>query len=168
MMDTEYKINKGQISAIHALLNKMGKSGDKEFKADLVRQFTEGRETSTTKLSWKEAKDMIVSLTSGGGTLYKDVSKFPEVRRDLALLIDKHIHFSDIERLAYENNRQLLRKVNLFDVYEGEKIDNDKKSYAVSFILQDEQKTLTDKEIDKFMNKLIEVFERELNAIIRR
>ncbi len=62
-MDTEYKINKGQISAIHALLNKMGKSGDKEFKADLVRQFTEGRETSTTKLSWKEAKDMIVSLT---------------------------------------------------------------------------------------------------------
>jgi len=62
----------------------------------------------------------------------------------------------------------LLRKVNLFDVYEGDKIANDKKSYAVSFILQDEQRTLTDKEIDKFMNRLIEVYERELKAVVRR
>jgi len=135
-----------------------------EVSTVVLKQFDIRQPVYYADLDW----DMIVSLTSGGGTLYKDVSKFPEVRRDLALLIDKHIHFSDIERLAYENNRQLLRKVNLFDVYEGEKIDNDKKSYAVSFILQDEQKTLTDKEIDKFMNKLIEVFERELNAIIRR
>jgi phenylalanyl-tRNA synthetase beta chain len=62
----------------------------------------------------------------------------------------------------------LLKKVNLFDVYEGDKIDSDKKSYAVSFILQDENRTLTDKEIDKFMNRLIEVYERELKAVIRR
>lgn len=112
--------------------------------------------------------DMVVSLTTAGSLVYNEVSKSPEVRRDLALLIDKQVHFSDIERLAFENSRQLLRKVNLFDVYEGDKIGADKKSYAVSFILQDEQRTLTDKEIDKFMNRLIEVYERELKAVIRR
>jgi phenylalanyl-tRNA synthetase beta chain len=130
----------------------------------ILKQFDIRQPVFYADIDW----DMVVSLTSGGGVLFKDVSKFPEVRRDLALLIDKQVHFSDIERLAFENSRSLLRKVNLFDVYEGDKIGNDKKSYAVSFILLDEQKTLTDKEIDKFMNRLIEVFERELKAVIRR
>jgi phenylalanyl-tRNA synthetase beta chain len=135
-----------------------------EISPAILKQFDIRQPVFYADLDW----DMIVNLTSGGSMLYREVSKFPEVRRDLALLIDKQVHFSEIERLAFENSRSLLRKVNLFDVYEGDKIGDDKKSYAVSFILQDEQKTLTDKEIDKFMNRLIEVFERELKAVIRR
>jgi phenylalanyl-tRNA synthetase beta chain len=130
----------------------------------LLKKFDIRQPVYYADLDW----DTVVSLTNSGSLVYQEVSKFPEVRRDLALLIDKQVHFSDIERLAFENNRQLLRKVNLFDVFEGDKIGADKKSYAVSFILQDEQRTLTDKEIDKFMNRLIEVYERELKAVIRR
>jgi len=135
-----------------------------EVTPSLLRQFDVRQQVFYADLDW----DMIVSLSGGGTILYRDVPKFPGVRRDLALVIEKHVRFSDIEKLAFANGRQLLRKVNLFDVYEGENIGKDKKSYAVSFILQDEQKTLTDKEIDKFMNRLIEAFERELNAVIRR
>jgi phenylalanyl-tRNA synthetase beta chain len=130
----------------------------------VLKQFDIRQPVFYADLDW----DLIVNLTKAGSVLYHDIPKFPEVRRDLALLIGKQVHFSDIERLAFENGRQLLRKVNLFDVYEGDKIGNDKKSYAVSFIIQDEQRTLTDKEIDKFMNRLIEVYERELKALIRR
>jgi phenylalanyl-tRNA synthetase beta chain len=135
-----------------------------DMSTNILRRFDIRQPVYFADINW----DMIVNLSSGGSLTYRDVPKFPEVRRDLALLIDKQIHFSAIERLAFENSRQLLRKVNLFDVYEGDKIDSDKKSYAVSFILQDENRTLTDKEIDKFMNRLIEVYERELKAIIRR
>ena len=130
----------------------------------LLRQFDVRQQVFYADLDW----DMMISLSQGGAMLYRDVPKFPEVRRDLALVIEKHVRFADIEKLAFANGRQLLRKVNLFDVYEGEKIGKDKKSYAVSFILQDEHKTLTDKEIDKFMSRLIEVFEHEFNALIRR
>ena len=130
----------------------------------LLQQFDIRQQVFYADMDW----DMMAGLTVGGSVMYRDVSKFPEVRRDLALVIEKHIRFADIEKLAYANGRQLLRKVNLFDVYEGENIGKEKKSYAVSFILQDEHKTLTDKEIDKFMNRLIEAFEHELNAVIRR
>lgn len=130
----------------------------------LLQQFGIRQQVFYADMDW----DMMAGLTVGGSVKYHDVSKLPEVRRDLALVIEKHVRFADIEKLAYANGRQLLRKVNLFDVYEGENIGKDKKSYAVSFILQDEHKTLTDKEIDKFMNRLIEAFEHELNAVIRR
>ena len=100
--------------------------------------------------------------------LYKEVPKFPEVRRDLALLMDKNISFSQIEQTAFKTERRLLKKVGLFDVYQdAEKIGKDKKSYAVSFILQDEKKTLTDKEIDKVMAALTKSFEKEFGATIR-
>jgi len=135
-----------------------------EVSPAVLKQFDIRQPVFYADLDW----DLLINLTTAGSVLYHDVPKFPEVRRDLALLIDKQVHFSDIERLAFENSRSLLRKVNLFDVYEGEKIEGDKKSYAVSFILQDEQRTLTDKEIDKFMNRLIEVYEHELKAVIRR
>ena len=90
-----------------------------------------------------------------------------KARRDLALLLDKEVKFTDIKDLAYKSERKLLKKVSLFDVYEGEKLGANKKSYAVSFILQDENKTLTDKQIDKIMNNFIRVFEKELGAVIR-
>ena len=135
-----------------------------EVLPSLSRQFDIRQQVFYADLDW----DMMLSLTVGGAIKYRDVSKFPEVRRDLALVIEKHIRFADIKKLAFANGRQLLRKVNLFDVYEDENIGNDKKSYSVSFILQDEQKTLTDKEIDKFMKSLMDAFERELHAVIRR
>jgi phenylalanyl-tRNA synthetase beta chain len=98
---------------------------------------------------------------------FREINRFPEVRRDLALLLDKSVTFEEVERVAYETERRLIRKTGLFDVYEGKNIEAGKKSYAVSFILQDETKTLTDQEIDKTMEKLIRAFTTKLNAQIR-
>lgn len=112
--------------------------------------------------------DYLVTIAQKHAVVYKEVSRFPEVRRDLALLLEKEVSYSDIEKLAYRVNKHLLKRVNLFDVYEGDKIEAGKKSYAVSFTLQDENKTLTDKEIDNFMNKLSKMLEQELGARIRK
>lgn len=98
---------------------------------------------------------------------YKEVSKFPAVRRDLALLLASEVKFRDIETLAYQAERNLLKEVNLFDVYEGDKLEKGKKSYAVSFILQDENATLTDKQIEKIMEKLTKTFSEKLGAALR-
>ena len=98
---------------------------------------------------------------------FAELPKYPEVRRDLALLLNKDIQFGKIKELAFSTERKLLKKVSLFDVYEGEKIGIDKKSYAISFVLQDETKTLTDKQIDKIIENLIRVFEKELGATLR-
>ncbi len=93
--------------------------------------------------------------------------KFPAVKRDLALLLDKKITFKEVKELALRSEKNLLKAVHLFDVYEGEKLGTNKKSYAVSFTLQDEEKTLTDKQIDKIMNKLIGTYKHQLGADIR-
>ena len=98
---------------------------------------------------------------------YTESSKFPAVKRDLALLIDKHITYTELERLAFETERNFLKEVSLFDVYEGEKIPAGKKSYALSFTLQNADATLTDSQITNTTNKLIKVFEEKLNASIR-
>ena len=96
-----------------------------------------------------------------------DIPKYPEVRRDFALLLDQSVSFEEIHKVANQSEKQLLKNVNLFDVYEGEKLPKGKKSYAVSFTLQDEHKTLTDKQIDKIMNKLQTNFEKQLGAELR-
>ena len=96
-----------------------------------------------------------------------DISKFPEVKRDLALLLDKNIAFAEIEKIAYETERKLLKRVNLFDVYEGKNLEPGKKSYAVSFVLQDDSKTLTDNQIDGIMKKLQANYETKLGAKLR-
>jgi len=99
--------------------------------------------------------------------VFEELPKFPAVRRDLALLIDKGVKFSQIKDAAFKVERQILREVNLFDVYEGKGIPAGKKSYAVSFILRDDQRTLKDKQIDKTMKKLLSAFERDINAQLR-
>jgi len=111
--------------------------------------------------------DEIIRLFALKPVSYKEVSKYPEVRRDLALLLDKKISFNEIENLAYEIEKENLVNLGLFDVYEGEKIEAGKKSYAISFVLQDKFATLTDKKIEKIMNKLIKGFQEKLNAVIR-
>ncbi|MDP4268044.1 MAG: phenylalanine--tRNA ligase subunit beta [Bacteroidota bacterium] len=111
--------------------------------------------------------EKLINLSDKNVIRYTELPKFPTVRRDLALLIDSNTKFSDIEKLAFDTERKLLKKVNLFDIYQGDKIESGKKSYAVSFYLVDENKTLTDNQIDKIMNKLISVFSEKLNAKIR-
>jgi phenylalanyl-tRNA synthetase beta chain len=89
------------------------------------------------------------------------------VKRDLALLIDKKVQFAEIEKIAYETEKKLLKEVSLFDVYEGKNLEAGKKSYAVSFLLQDENATLNDKQIDKVMQKLIANLQNRLGAVLR-
>ncbi len=97
---------------------------------------------------------------------YTEIPKFPEVKRDLSLLIDQSVQFAEIEKIAYETERKLLKEVSLFDVYQGKNLEAGKKSYAVSFILQDETKTLTDSQIDGIMNKMIKNLGDKLDAKI--
>jgi len=115
------------------------------------------------ELNW----DHLLKIIPDAETKYRELSKFPEVRRDLALLLDTSVSFHQIEKLAYKTEKKLLRHVGLFDVYEGEKIEPGKQSYALSFILQDEDKTLTDKEIDKVMERMIKAFQITYNARLR-
>ena len=100
-------------------------------------------------------------------TLYHDISKFPSVSRDLALLIDKSVEFEQIEQIARQTEKKLLKSVELFDVYEGKSLPEGKKSYAVNFILQDETKTLNDKQIEAIMTKLINNLKQKLGAELR-
>jgi len=111
--------------------------------------------------------EKLMDLSDKNIVLFKEIPRFPEVRRDLALLLDKKIKFSEIEKLAYKAESKFLKQINLFDIYSGEKIGEDKKSYAICFILSDNEKTLTDAEIDSIMNKLIQVFKDKLQATIR-
>jgi phenylalanyl-tRNA synthetase beta chain len=96
-----------------------------------------------------------------------ELSKYPSVRRDLALLVDKSVKYGRLEELAYQTERKLLKEVDLFDVYEGKGVPEGKRSYALSFILQDANSTLNDKTIDKTMGRLQQRFEREVGAELR-
>ena len=98
---------------------------------------------------------------------YSELPRFPSVRRDLALLLDKAVSFAQIEKIAFDTEKKLLKEVALFDVYEGKNLEAGKKSYAVSFILQDETKTLTDSQIETIMKKLLTHFETQLGAKLR-
>jgi phenylalanyl-tRNA synthetase beta chain len=98
---------------------------------------------------------------------YTPLPKFPEVRRDLALLVDREVSFSSIKMWAQRTEKELLKSVSIFDVYEGQHLPEGKKSYAVSFLLRDDSKTLNDKQIEKVMEKLMNAFKRELGAQIR-
>lgn len=111
--------------------------------------------------------DVIFDLLKSKKTVYKEVSKYPFVRRDLALLLDKNICFSEIETLAFKSSNNLLKKISLFDVYQGDKLHKNKKSYALSFIFRDEEKTLTDKVVDKAILKIYTSLEQELKVVLR-
>jgi phenylalanyl-tRNA synthetase beta chain len=111
--------------------------------------------------------DQLIKCLPKDNLFYKEVSKFPEVRRDLALLIDKSVSYEQIETIAYQSEKNILKSVSIFDVYEGKNIPENKKSYALSFILQDEEKTLNDKQIEKTMEKLLHAFKEKLGAELR-
>ncbi len=111
--------------------------------------------------------DVVLKAMPKKAPEYKEVNRFPEVRRDLALLVDSNVKFAQIEEIARKNEKNLLREVSLFDVYEGKNLPEGKKSYAVSFILQDEGKTLTDKQIEKTMERISSALQAGLGCTLR-
>lgn len=115
------------------------------------------------ELSWTS----LMKETKKSKVTFSEISKFPAVKRDLALLLDKKVQFAEIEKIAAESERKLLKEVELFDVYEGKNLPSGKKSYAVSFYLQDEGKTLNDKQIDAIMKKIRTNLEQKLGAQLR-
>jgi phenylalanyl-tRNA synthetase beta chain len=121
------------------------------------------QEVYHAEFAWEE----ILRRLDGHAVTFKPMPRFPAVKRDLALLLDKATTFREVRDLAFATERSLLKSVTLFDVYEGEKLGAGKKSYAVSFTLLDEKQTLTDKQIDRVMNKLVQAYTRQLSAEIR-
>ncbi len=111
--------------------------------------------------------DVLFVELKNNKVVFAELPKYPEVRRDLALLVDKNVQFNQLRDLAFRSERKLLQSVDLFDVYEGKGVPEGKKSYAVSYILRDDEKTLNDKQIEKIMQKLVSGYERELGALLR-
>ncbi|MBW8326346.1 MAG: phenylalanine--tRNA ligase subunit beta [Prolixibacteraceae bacterium] len=111
--------------------------------------------------------DVLFVELKNNKVVFAELPKYPEVRRDLALLLDKPVQFNQLRDLAFRSERKLLQSVDLFDVYEGKGVPEGKKSYAVSYILRDDEKTLNDKQIEKIMQKLVSTYERELGAQLR-
>ena len=129
----------------------------------LQRQFDIDTPVYYAELNWTA----LMKVVRKQKVEFTDIPKYPAVSRDLALLIDKSVEFSQIEQIARQTERKLLKKVELFDVYEGDKLPEGKKSYAVNFILQDAEKTMGDKQIDAIMQKLITNLKKQLNAELR-
>ncbi|HEY4619157.1 MAG TPA: phenylalanine--tRNA ligase subunit beta, partial [Flavobacterium sp.] len=131
-------------------------------KKSILKHFGIKQEVFYADFNW----DIIIKAISSK-IKFTDIPKYPEVRRDLALLIDQNVTYDNIYAIARQTEKSLLKRINLFDVYEGENLPEGKKSYAISFIIQDSAKTLTDAQIDKIMGKLQKNFETELGASLR-
>ncbi len=129
----------------------------------ILAKFDIEQEVCFAELNW----NLLMKEAGKAKITYAEISKFPPVKRDLALLVDKNVLFSDIEKVASETDRKILKNTYLFDVYEGKNLPEGKKSYAVSFILQDETKTLNEKQIENLMSRLIKNLETKLGATLR-
>ena len=129
----------------------------------LQKQFGLDNPVYYAEMNWTA----LMKVIKKNEVLYTEISKFPAVSRDLALLVDNSVEFAQIEQIARQTEKKFLKKVELFDVYEGDKLPAGKKSYAVNFILQDEEKTMGDKQIDAIMQKLIANIKKQLNAELR-
>ena len=132
-------------------------------KKSILKEFDIKEEVLYADFDWDHILEAIVNSK----IIYKEIPKYPEVTRDYALLVDEQVSFKQIYDIALQTERKFLTNVNLFDVYNGENLPEGKKSYAVSYTLQDENGTLTDKQIDKIMNKLLQRYESELGAELR-
>ena len=129
----------------------------------LQKQFGIDNTVYYAEMNWTQ----LMKATKKNEVTFTEVPRFPAVSRDLALLVDNSVEFAQIEQIARQSEKKLLKKVELFDVYEGDKLPAGKKSYAVNFILQDEEKTMGDKQIDAIMQKLIANLKKQLNAELR-
>ncbi|HOO85804.1 MAG TPA: phenylalanine--tRNA ligase subunit beta, partial [Prolixibacteraceae bacterium] len=129
----------------------------------LLKQFDIDNDVFWANFDW----DFVLKQLNNNKVSYAELPKFPAVRRDLALLVDEAVTFSQLKQIAMKAERKLLKSVDIFDVYKGDKLPAGKKSYALSFILRDDEKTLNDKVIDQTMNRFIALFEREAGASLR-
>ena len=129
----------------------------------LAKQFGIKQPVFAVEISWP----LLFTLVKRNKIKYKELPKFPEVRRDLALLLDENVSYADLRKTAFKVGKKLLKNVGLFDVYRGDKIPEGKKQYAMSFVLQDLDKTLTDTDVEKFMSKLLGTFTHEFGAALR-
>lgn len=132
-------------------------------KKTVLKHFNISQEVLFADFNW----DNILEIVKRNKIVFKTISKYPEVRRDFALLLNNDVMFDAIQKIAKQTEKQLLKEVSLFDVYQGKNLPEGKKSYAISFTLQDENKTLNDKQIDKIMSKLQQNFENQLGAELR-
>jgi phenylalanyl-tRNA synthetase beta chain len=130
----------------------------------LLKAFDVKAEVWYAEVHW----DVLLKLHAQKKVVYQEPEKFPAVRRDLSLLLNKAVKYAEIERLAFETEKKLLREVNLFDVYEGKNLDAGKKSYAISFVMQDASKTMTDQQVDVIMGKIQKSLEEKLGAELRK
>ncbi len=131
--------------------------------APLLKEFDIKQEVFAAEFNW----DLVLDLLNKHRILFESLPKFQVVNRDFSLMLDRQVTFESLRKLAFKTEKKLLKKVVLFDVYEGDKIEKGKKSYALSFTLLDKDKTLTDKQIDKAMLRIARAFESELGASIR-
>ena len=115
-------------------------------------------------LDWQK----LVTLNKKNRIVFREITKFPVVQRDLAIIVDRSLQYDQVEKATHAAKVSKLTKVDLFDIFESEKLGANKKSMAVSFTFLDEEKTLTDKEIDSMMNKIIGAYEKELGAEVRK
>ena len=129
----------------------------------IIKEFGIKQEVLFADFDWST----ILSISGKKTMKVSNITKFPSVKRDLALMLDEKVTFKEIYDLAFQSERNLLKDVDLFDVYQGDKLPEGKKSYAVSFVLQDKNKTLEDRQIDKIMQKLQQSFEKKLKAVLR-
>lgn len=120
------------------------------------------------ELFYAEFSTSLLFKSANPKLVIREVTKFPEVRRDLSLVIDKQVTFDEIRNLVENTEKRLIKNIIAFDVYEGDKLPKEKKAYALGFTLLDESKTLTDEEIDRTMDKLMKAFEEKLGAVIRK
>ncbi len=132
-------------------------------KKALLAAFDIEQEVYYADLNWS----LLTSKVRGAKVSFKEISKFPAVSRDLALLVDKQVTFAEIEKVCFAADKKLLKKVELFDVYEGKNLEAGKKSYAINLTLQDEEKTMNDKQTDNIMQKIVQSLEKQLGAKLR-
>ena len=131
-------------------------------KKSILKEFDIKQEVLYADIKWENVSRIVSNKIK-----FTEIAKYPQVKRDLALLIDNQVTFEDIYLTAMQTDKQLIKKIDLFDVYQGDKLPENKKSYAVSLILQDEEKTLTDERIDKAMKTIIEELNQKLGATLR-
>ena len=132
-------------------------------KKSILKKFDIKQEVLFADFNW----DNILEVAAQNEIVFQEIPKYPEVKRDFALLLDDSITFEQVYGIGMQTGKKLLKNISLFDVYTGKNLPEGKKSYAVSFTLQDEKSTLTDKQIDTIMGKLQQQYEKELGAKLR-
>ena len=129
----------------------------------LARKFGIKQPVFAAEINWPA----LFELVKRDKVAFKEMPRFPEVRRDLALLLDEGVSYADLRAAAFKQAKKVLKQVGLFDVYRGDKILPGKKQYAISFVLQDEEKTLTDQDVERIMDRILGCFQKDFNASLR-